>query len=203
MMEEISFYNPGVDLIEAIRLNMPDTPVILVTAPNSPYMQALGRPEVQASSDIFENGNYVLLTIPSSTNGGGLFARLQNRLKRILTKQNSGALYGPAIKSDDEKIQIKDLLIDVPKHEVFRSGARVELTLSEFNLLVAMASRNGAVLDYVTLVRKVLGYDAEKIEAKELIKRHVYALRQKIEPTPSKPHYILNVRGVGYRMAMV
>ncbi len=202
-MEEISLNNPGVDLIEAIRLNMPDTPVILVTAPNSPYVPALGRPEAQASSDNFKNGNYVLLTIPSSTNGCGLFAWLQNRLRRIFTKPNSGAVYEPVITIDNEQIQIKDLLIDVPKHEVFRSGARVELTLSEFNLLVTMASRNGAVLDYVSLVRKVLGYEAEKIEAKELIKRHVYALRQKIEPTPSKPHYILNVRGVGYRMAMV
>ncbi len=45
-----------------------------------------------------------------------------------------------------------------------------------------------------------LGYEAEPWEAKELIKRHVFTLRQKIETDPTIPDYILNVRGVGYRL---
>lgn len=201
-MEDISFYNPGVDLIEALRQNMPDTSVILVTPPNSPYAQALGRPEAQTASDIFENGNYVLLTVPSNTSGRSLFTWLRSLVRRILSKANTGASHVLASETGKEQIRINDLLIDLPKHEVFRSGERVKLTLSEFNLLVAMASRNGDLLDYVTLVRTVLGYEAEETEAKELIKRHIYALRRKIEPTPGAPRYILNVRGVGYRMAM-
>ena len=43
--------------------------------------------------------------------------------------------------------------------------------------------------------------DAEPWEAKELIKRHIFSLRKKIEPEPSSPRYILNVRGIGYRLA--
>lgn len=201
-MEDMSFYNPGADLIEAIRLNMPDTSVILVTPQDSPYVEALSRPEAQVSSDIFENSNYVLLTIPSRKRDRGLLEQVRFRLNRIFIKPSFGASNGSTSKSDKEKIRIKDLLIDIPTHEVFRSGKRVKLTLSEFNLLVAMATKNGDILDYVTLVRTVLGYEAEEIEAKELIKRHVFTLRRKIEPTPSKPRYILNVRGVGYRMAM-
>lgn len=201
-MEDMSFYNPGADLIEAIRLNMPDTSVILVTPQDSPYVEALSRPEAQVSSDIFENSNYVLLTIPSRKRDSGLLEQVRFRLNRIFMKLSSGAGNGSAFTSDKENIRINDLLIDIPTHEVFRSGKRVKLTLSEFNLLVAMATKNGDILDYVTLVRKVLGYDAEEIEAKELIKRHVFTLRRKIEPTPSKPRYILNVRGVGYRMAI-
>ncbi len=200
-MEDISFYNPGVDLIEAIRLNMPDTSVILVAPSDSPYMQGLARPEDQTSSDIFGNSNYVLYTIPSSTNGRSLFTRFQSRLRHILTKPSSGAGNRTASGNNKEKIRIKDLLINLPSHEVFRSGERVKLTLSEFNLLVAMASGNGDILDYVTLVQTVLGYEAEVTEAKELIKRHIYGLRRKIEPIPGNPRYILNVRGVGYRMA--
>ena len=199
MMNDVSFYSPGVDLVEAIRQNMSDTSVILVTPPDSPYVQALRRQEALDSSDIIRNGDYVLLTIPSSKSGRSLLERLRFRLSHLL-KRNFGS--GSVSETDREQIRIKDLLIDIPKHEVFRSGERVDLTLSEFNLLVAMSSRNGAILDYVTLVRTVLGYEAEETAAKELIKRHIYTLRRKIEPTPSKPRYILNIRGVGYRMAM-
>ena len=199
MMNDVSFYSPGVDLVEAIRQNMSDTSVILVTPPDSPYVQALRRQEALDSSDIIRNGDYVLLTIPSRKSGRSLLERLRFRLSHLL-KRNFGS--GSVSETDREQIRIKDLLIDIPKHEVFRSGERVDLTLSEFNLLVAMSSRNGAILDYVTLVRTVLGYEAEETEAKELIKRHIYTLRRKIEPTPSKPRYILNIRGVGYRMAM-
>ena len=199
MMNDVSFYSPGVDLVEAIRQNMSDTSVILVTPPDSPYVQALRRQEALDSSDIIRNGDYVLLTIPSRKSGRSLLERLRFRLSHLL-KRNFDS--GSVSETDREQIRIKDLLIDIPKHEVFRSGERVDLTLSEFNLLVAMSSRNGAILDYVTLVRTVLGYEAEETEAKELIKRHIYTLRRKIEPTPSKPRYILNIRGVGYRMAM-
>jgi DNA-binding response OmpR family regulator len=67
---------------------------------------------------------------------------------------------------------------------------------------VSLASRPGEAIDCVTLVQLTLEYEAEPWEAKEVIKRHVFALRQKIEPEPSSPRYILNVRGIGYRLAI-
>ena len=75
------------------------------------------------------------------------------------------------------------------------------LTPTEYNLLLALAEQAGAVMDYVTLTSVVLDYEAEPWEAKELIKRHIYTLRQKLEPQPDHPQFILNVRGVGYRLA--
>ncbi len=201
-MEDISFYKPEVDLIKAIREEMSETPILLVTPTDSPYAQALEISGARTPSEIIGNGNYVLLTIPANANGHGPFKRFQSFLSHIRMKLNSGPGKGSVAEIGRDQIRIKDLLIDIPKHEVFRSGERVELTLSEFKLLVEMASGNGIVLDYVTLVRKALGYETEKIEAKELIKRHIYALRRKIEPTPGKPRYILNVRGVGYRVAV-
>ena len=201
-MENINFYNPREGIVEALRQKLPDKSVILVTPPDSPYLQAFDLVGAQESSDIFERGNHVLLTFPSNTSERSLFARLLSHLRQILTRQNSVASYGSAYENDKEHIRVNDLLIIIPTHEVFRSGEHVKLTLSEFNLLVAMASRNGDILDYVSLVQTVLGYDTGEIEAKELIKRHIFTLRRKIEPTPGKPRYILNVRGVGYRMSM-
>ena len=117
-MEDMSFYNPGADLIEAIRLNMPDTSVSLVTPQDSPYVEALSRPEAQVSSDIFENSNYVLLTIPSRKRESGILEQLRFSLSRIFMKLTSGASNKPASTSDKEKIRINDLLIDIPTHEV-------------------------------------------------------------------------------------
>jgi DNA-binding response OmpR family regulator len=95
-----------------------------------------------------------------------------------------------------------DLHIDLAAYEVRRGDQVLSLTPSEFQLLVNLASRPGEAIDYVTLVRQTLDYEAEPSEAKEPIKRHVFALRQKIEPEPSSPCYILNVRGIGYRLAI-
>jgi DNA-binding response OmpR family regulator len=54
------------------------------------------------------------------------------------------------------------------------------------------------MLSYAQLVRCAQGYDASDLEAGELIKPHIHHLRQKIEPEPSAPRYLLNVRGKGY-----
>ena len=93
-----------------------------------------------------------------------------------------------------------DLVIDTQAHLVQRGKFPISLTPTEFQLLVILARRPGEVIDYVTLVKSSLEYEAEPWEAKELIKHHVFSLRQKIEPEPSNPRYILNVRGIGYRL---
>lgn len=97
------------------------------------------------------------------------------------------------------QIVIGEVAIDCQAHEVRRAGEIVELTPSEYNLLVTLAVRPGEVVGYVNLVQQTLDYEAQTWEAKELIKRHVFTLRQKIEPNPAQPQYVLNVRGVGYR----
>jgi DNA-binding response OmpR family regulator len=51
-------------------------------------------------------------------------------------------------------------------------------------------------------VKCAQGYDTSEAEAGELIKPHIHHLRQKLEPDPSSPRYILNVRGKGYLLSM-
>jgi DNA-binding response OmpR family regulator len=78
------------------------------------------------------------------------------------------------------------------------AGRTLPLTPTEFRVLLCMAEHAGAMLPYTQLVRSAQGYDAGELEAGELIKPHIHHLRQKLEPDPSTPRYILNVRGKGY-----
>jgi DNA-binding response OmpR family regulator len=102
--------------------------------------------------------------------------------------------------SQRRRYRVGDLLIDLLTYEVRQGDRSISLTPTEFQLLVTLAERAGEVIDYISLVQLALEYEAESWEAKELIKRHIFGLRQKIEPEPSSPRYILNVRGVGYRL---
>lgn len=98
-------------------------------------------------------------------------------------------------------LEMGDLVINRATYEVRYAGQTLSLTPTEYSLLLALAEQGGAVMDYVTLTKVVLDYEAEPWEAKELVKRHIYTLRQKLEPQPDQPQFILNVRGVGYRLA--
>jgi DNA-binding response OmpR family regulator len=98
-------------------------------------------------------------------------------------------------------LQVGELVLNRATYEVWYAGRLLSLTPTEHSLLLALAEQAGAVMDYVSLTKMALAYEAEPWEAKELIKRHVYTLRQKLESEPDQPQVILNVRGVGYRLA--
>lgn len=129
-----------------------------------------------------------------------LLETLQIGLQRLQHLPATNPSYSSQL-SSTTLIQIGDLKIDRATYEVRYAEQMLTLTPTEFSLLLALAEQGGAVVDYLTLTRVVLDYEAEPWEAKELIKRHIYTLRQKVEPQPDQPRFILNVRGVGYRLA--
>ena len=98
-------------------------------------------------------------------------------------------------------VTVGDLQISTWK-QMARLGERtLNLTPTEFRILVCLAQQAGQVMTYQQIIRCAQGYDAELFEATELVKPHIYHLRQKIEPDPSNPRYILTVRGTGYLLA--
>ncbi len=129
--------------------------------------------------------------------------RLFDSLRTGLQRLEELPAAPPAQHGRQRPLTVGSLQIDLQAHEVCQNGEPVPLTPSEFQLLVVLAQHAGQVIDYITLVQLALSYEAERWEAKELIKRHIFALRQKIEADPAEPHLILNVRGVGYRLATV
>lgn len=92
-----------------------------------------------------------------------------------------------------------DLLIDEARHEVRRGDELIALTPTEFGLLATLASSPGRVFTRLQLLERVQGEAFEGYE--RAIDSHIKNLRQKIEPDPRHPRYVLTVFGVGYKFA--
>jgi two-component system alkaline phosphatase synthesis response regulator PhoP len=92
-----------------------------------------------------------------------------------------------------------EVRVDFRRAEVFRGGAPVPLSALEFKLLAYFIQNRGALLSRDELLDKVWGYDA--MPTTRTVDVHVASLRQKLEPNPSRPEFILTVHRRGYRFA--
>ncbi|TET33845.1 MAG: response regulator transcription factor [Anaerolineales bacterium] len=96
-----------------------------------------------------------------------------------------------------EIIESGDILIDLLRHRVNAADQSVELTPTEFDLLVVMASQPGRAFSRMQLLESTQGETFEGCE--RTVDAHIKNLRAKIEADPKKPVYIETVFGVGYR----
>jgi two-component system alkaline phosphatase synthesis response regulator PhoP len=97
-----------------------------------------------------------------------------------------------------ESVRAGDLAIDVPRMAVSVAGRAVELTATEFQILLVMARQPGRVFTRAQLLDAVRG---EAFDAYErAIDAHIKNIRRKLEPDPARPRYVLTVFGVGYRV---
>lgn len=90
-----------------------------------------------------------------------------------------------------------DIVINTQKYEVKRDGKVINLTPKEYKLLVTMAKHPDKVFTREELIYSVLGEDYDGYD--RTIDTHIKNIRQKIEPDPRAPRYILTVHGIGYR----
>jgi DNA-binding response OmpR family regulator len=92
------------------------------------------------------------------------------------------------------------LVIDEPRRMVTAWGAAVELTPTEWGILVALATVPGRVYSRSELINRVRGYEFEGYE--RTVDSHVKNLRRKIEEDPGNPQIIQTVLGGGYRLGL-
>jgi DNA-binding response OmpR family regulator len=109
----------------------------------------------------------------------------------------------PSGASAERLLSVGALQLDTWRQVATLADRTLPLTPTEFRVLLCLAEHAGNMLSYAQLVRCAQGYDAGELEASELIKPHIHHLRQKLEPDPSTPRYILNVRGKGYLLSPV
>lgn len=112
---------------------------------------------------------------------------LMLRVKNLLSRQQGHA-------TKKERIQLRGLVIDVPRHLVTVDGKVVDLTATEFKLLTLLAQRRGRVQSREQLLHDV--WDYERAIDTRTVDTHVRRLREKLGSAAS---FLDTVRGVGYR----
>ncbi len=99
----------------------------------------------------------------------------------------------------DQVIRQGDIVVDMPRMQVTRGGAPVELTTTEFQLVAALTRQPGRVLTRNQLLDAVGGDHVESFD--RAIDTHIKNIRRKLEPDPRDPQYVLTVYGIGYKFA--
>jgi DNA-binding response OmpR family regulator len=112
---------------------------------------------------------------------------------RAVLRRTSGSVGGA------EMVRAADVEIDVPKMRAHVGGRPVDLTPTEFQLLVTLAREPGRVFTRGQLLDALRGVTLEGYE--RAIDAHVKNIRRKLEPDPRAPRYVQTVFGVGYRFA--
>jgi DNA-binding response OmpR family regulator len=114
------------------------------------------------------------------------------RVKAVLRRSRPG---GPD--EEDKPLAVEDLVIDPGRRKVTRGEEEIALTTKEFDLLYLLALNRGIVLTRERLLERVWGYtyagDTRTVDV------HMRHLREKLEPDPAHPRYLLTVWGVGYK----
>ena len=99
----------------------------------------------------------------------------------------------------ETSIKAGDLIIDLARHSVTRSGVEVKLTATEYKLLAYLAQNPGRMLTHQSLLNKVWG--SEYTDDVEYLRVYISQLRKKLEQDPKHPRHILSEPGVGYRFS--
>lgn len=169
---------PGMDGLETLRRIRQNSMVPVIV------LSALG--EENDKIQALNQGADDYLTKPFGI--GELLARLQAVLRRS---------HWTSVEYSQESLVRGPIIVDLNLHTITVNGKEIEVTPTEFNLLVYMMENTGRVLPHKTILQHVWGpeYGMEP----EYLRVYIGRLRQKIERDPSNPRHLITDRGVGYR----
>jgi DNA-binding response OmpR family regulator len=191
----------GEEALEAIRDRLPDLVLLDVMLPgldgfetleelrrvsNVPVIMLTSVAEEDQSVRGLSLGADDYLTKPFSQRD--LVARIQAVLRRA---EQPAHVPKTRIEPDEE------LAIDFDRGEVWLRGQLVHLTATEYRLLYHLASNPGRLMPAEILLAKVWGYDYR--DEGHYVRLYISYLRQKLEPDPGHPRYILTMPGLGYK----
>ena len=171
---------PGMDgytILKKLRAEGKDVPVLILTARGEEADKVFG----------FRLGADDYVTKPFS------LSELLARVQAILRRAKGGD------KRDGEAVEeFGDVSINTLARSVKRGESEVALTPKEFDLLLALIRRRGAVASRLELLKEVWGHQAEVMT--RTVDIHIAELRRKLEHDPSTPKHILTVWKAGYRL---
>jgi DNA-binding response OmpR family regulator len=188
---------------EAVRVARREKPDLIVLDLGLP-----GRDGLDVTRELRRDSNVPIVMLTARTDEADKIVGLELGADDYLTKPFSGKELVARIRAvlrrtqaveQRDLLRVGDVEIDVPRMQVTAAGRPVELTATEFQLLLAMARQPGRVFTRSQLLDAIHGQAFEAYE--RAIDAHVKNIRRKLEPDPRAPRYIQTVFGVGYRFA--
>ena len=168
----------GFDVCRQLRTEGKRMPILMLTARDEEVDKVLG---LEMGADDYVVKPYSLRE---------LISRIRALLRRA---------YGElAVPTGDNKITFGSVEVDFDRLQIYRESEPVELTPTEFRLLRFLMSHPERPFSRGELIEAVWGYDSD-VESDRTVDVHIRHLRQKLEEEPSNPHYLLTVRGIGYK----
>jgi two-component system, OmpR family, alkaline phosphatase synthesis response regulator PhoP len=167
----------GLDVTRALRRDS-NVPIVMLTARDEETDKLIG----------LELGADDYVTKPFSPK------ELVARIRAVLRRWDAATL-----NAGSDVVRCGDLTLDVPRMSVMVGERPVEVTATEFQLLVTLARQPGRIFTRAQLLDAVRGVAFESYE--RAIDAHIKNIRRKIEPDPHAPRYVLTVYGVGYKFA--
>lgn len=172
-------YMDGFEVCRTLRADGDNVPIIMITAREEETDKVFG----------LELGADDYITKPFSVRE--LMARVKTNMRRVRASEPP--------KSDGEVLQRRDLIIDLERHAVFKSGRELDLTQREYELIKFLAAEPGKVISRQELMSEVWQYDYYgDLRAVDVAVRR---LREKLEDNPAEPVYVITKRGAGYYFA--
>jgi len=164
----------GLDVCQKLRSEGSMLPIIMLTARGQEIDKVVG----------LELGDDDYVTKPFSIRE--LMARVKAVLRRISTQSAPSEVY-----------RFSDVEVNVRSNQVLRNGAPIDLSAKEFALLAYFVAHPAETLSRDRLLDAVWGYD--NYPNTRTVDTHIVHLRQKLEPNPEEPKFILTVHGTGYK----
>jgi two-component system alkaline phosphatase synthesis response regulator PhoP len=164
----------GFDVCRDLRQRSISTPIIMLTARGQIVDKVLG---LKLGADDYLTKPFDMLE---------LMARIEVQLRRASSTQSGAVPY-----------HFGDISVDFRKAQVLKNGVEVELSAREFLLLKYFIEHREATLTRDELLNEVWGY--QSMPNTRTVDVHVAWLRQKIEPNPRNPQYVLTQHGLGYK----
>jgi len=170
----------GVEVCRQLR-SRSQVPIIMLTAKGSETDKVAG---LEVGADDY-------ITKPFS------HRELVSRVRATLRRRRIDA----RASSKQERLEFPGLAIDLARRQVVTQGTPVDLTAAQFDILLLLASHPGWVYSRGQIMETVWGTEfSGDSRAADMQIRNI---REKIEPDPKNPRYVLTVRGTGYKFAEI
>lgn len=175
-------YMDGFEVCKTLRSAGDNVPIIMLTAREEETDKVFG----------LENGADDYITKPFS---------MRELLARVKTNMRRTAITAPSAEptNSGNVIRVREVVIDLDRHSVSKSGRELELTQREYELIKFLTQNPGKVVSRQELLSEVWQYDYYgDLRAVDVAVRR---LREKLEDNPAEPCYVMTKRGVGYYFA--